>query len=154
MAIFMLMESEKRLFTDKERDDVNWIISQLTEDNDFNDFRIPPDVDFEYGKVYYDNRNPVGFGMMKRGADKVTKKKIVNIQLAILRSHRGKGLGRTIAKDCVDHGLNDKNTTAIYWGVDKRNVISANLAKSLGFELLKESSDKKYDMYILRKDGA
>ena len=150
MAIF-IESSTRRLLTKKERDDINWIISQLTEEDDFNDFFIPDDENFEYGKVYYDNGDPVGFGMMRRGADKATKKKIVNIQLAILKSYRGKGLGRAIAKDCVNHGLNDEHTTAIYWGVNKHNTISANLAKSLGFELLK--SDEKYDMYILRKDN-
>lgn len=154
MAIFITEASSRRLLMKKERDDINWIISQLTEE-DFNfpddPFHIPSDVNFEYGRVWYDSHKPIGFGMMSRGADRETHKKIVNLQFALLREYRGHGLGRKIAGDCVNHGLNDPETTAIYWGADKRNTASIHLAESFGFKYLKESKDKQYNMYILRK---
>lgn len=102
-----------------------------------------------YRKVEYMNNKPVGF------IDVYSLPKFKRyglIIIAVSKEARGKGVGKKLVNSAIQNCKNNKDIDKLRWLADSDNIVSVNMAKSLGFKLNNDGQDKKEFIYDLRGD--
>ena len=90
---------------------------------------------------------PVSFFDLLRDGDNLS----VVIGTRSGEEYRGKGYANKISKKGMDWVNNNKDKwDNVSWGVNRNNEKSINLAKKLGFELDKNTSDNEWQDYIYK----
>ena len=99
-----------------------------------------------YRKVEYVGNKPVGF------IDVYSLPKFKRyglIIIAVSKEARGKGIGKKLVNSAIQNCKNNKDIDKLRWLADSDNIVSINMAKSLGFKL-NDDEDKKEFIYDLR----
>lgn len=123
----------------KEIRDMEKVLLKL-KDSDFKDFDYPKNI--YYIKIKYENNIPIGFVLMEHHNEKGNK--VVYLSVAVIPKYRKSGIAFNMCKNAINYTKRDSNISKIYWGAERYNQASINLAKKLGF-----SHDYDTDKYTV-----
>lgn len=137
---YPLSKIEKLKVTKKKITDAKEVVKNLLSD-DFKDFG---DLNKAYlMDVKYDEGRPKGFVMCEKHNE--NGKTVVDMSVAVDPKYRKQGLGKEMASDFLNALSEEKKISKVYWGVEKNNKPSINMAESLGFRY--SYRDDKYIVY-------